>query len=89
MAEPIPPSTQDNVFRQVLLDVIATVAPETRGRAIDDDADLRVVFELDSMDMLSVMRGLKERLGVEVPAAEASRLFTLASAVRLLKGLVS
>lgn len=83
-----PAATTDAGLRAALLDVIAMIAPETRGRVVDDHADLREVFDLDSMDMLNVVRALKGRLGVEVPAADTARLYTLASAVIVLRGLL-
>lgn len=73
-------------LRQAVLDAVAAVAPEARGKPIDDDADLREELDLDSMDFLRVLVGLKERTGVEVPEADAPRLFTLGGAVSYLQG---
>jgi acyl carrier protein len=72
----------------VVRDVIGAIAPETRGRPVTDDADLRVAFDLDSMDMLNVVRGVKTRLGVDVPAVDMPRMYTLASAVAVLQRLL-
>lgn len=87
---PVQPSgpLSDAALRHLLLDVIGTIAPETRGRIVADAADLREAFDLDSMDMLNVVRALQTRLGVDVPAADTPRLYTLASAVALLRGLL-
>jgi acyl carrier protein len=88
MPAPTPAPPDDAALRAALLDVIATIAPETRGRTIHDDDDLREAFDLDSMDMLNVVRALKARLGVDVPARDTPRLYTLTSAVAVLRGLL-
>jgi acyl carrier protein len=90
MTEPVEPhaALTPQALRAVLLDVVGTVAPETRGRPVTDDADLRVAFDLDSMDMLTVVRGVKTRLGVDVPAVDMPRMYTLASAVAVLQRLL-
>jgi acyl carrier protein len=78
----------DAELRALVLGVIATLAPETRGRAVDDAADLREVFELDSMDFLGVLVGLHRALGIALPDALAPRFFTLAGAVDALQELL-
>jgi acyl carrier protein len=83
-----PPAGRSDVeLRALVLGVIATIAPETRGRAVDDTADLREVFELDSMDFLGVLVGLHRALGVPLPEALAPRFFTLKGAVAALREL--
>ncbi|OGQ17019.1 MAG: hypothetical protein A2138_09110 [Deltaproteobacteria bacterium RBG_16_71_12] len=76
----------DEELRRALLDAIGAVAPDARGSAIPGDADVRDQLELDSMDFLRVLVGLKERLGVDVPEADAPRLVTLDGAVAYLRG---
>ncbi len=71
-------------LRRALLDAIAAVAPEARGKAPSGDADLREELDLDSMDFLRVLVGLKERLCVEIPDADAPQLFTLDGAIAYL-----
>jgi acyl carrier protein len=78
----------DAALRAVLIDVIGQIAPETRGRVVQDDVDLRDAFDLDSMDLLNVLAGLKARLGIDVPAADAARMATVATAVAVLRGLM-
>lgn len=64
-------------IRSTILEVIAMIAPETDVRAIRPDQPLRRQVELDSMDWLNVMVGLRERLGIEIPEADYGRLSTL------------
>lgn len=54
----------DDEIRRAFLDAVATVAPDARGVTLADDEDLREALELDSMDMLRILVGLKERTGV-------------------------
>jgi acyl carrier protein len=40
------------------------------------------------MDLLAVLAGLKSRLGIDVPAADAARMATVNSAVTVLRELL-
>ena len=75
----------DSEIRAHILDAIATVVPAARGVALNDDVDLREELELDSMDILRVLVGVKERFGVEVPDADTSKFFRVGSAVAWIK----
>lgn len=75
----------DDELRRHFLESIAVVVPSARGVPIADDADLREELELDSMDMLRVLVGIKERFGVEVPDADTPKFFTVGGAVAWLK----
>lgn len=79
-------SVSDEELRRALLEAIAAVAPESRGASIPGDVDVREHLDLDSMDFLRVLVGLKERLGVDVPEVDAPRLVTLDGAVAYLRG---
>jgi acyl carrier protein len=74
-----PPDTA--TLRAAFLDVLSSVVPGVFAAPLSDEVDLREALELDSMDILRVVVKLKERFGVEVPAAETSQLFTTAGAV--------
>lgn len=67
-------------FRQILLEEIGKIAPETEGMAADPDADLRETFDLDSMDFLNLVAAIHKRLGIDVPEAEYARLSSLNAA---------
>lgn len=75
----------DEALRAAFLEAIASVVPSTRGTTVSDTADLRDELELDSMDMLRVLVGLKERLGVNVPEVDTPHFFTVGGAVAWLK----
>jgi acyl carrier protein len=57
--------------------VLAGIAPEADLAALADDDDMREVLDLDSMDFLNFVTGLQQRIGVEIPDADAPRLATL------------
>lgn len=72
--------TRDDIAATVI-DIIRQIAPEADLRALAPDAPLREELDLDSMDFLNVMIGIKERLDVEVPEADHRRLATLAACI--------
>ena len=69
--------------REEILDVVksilARIAPEVDLARMRPDADLRDEMEIDSMDFLRYVVGLKERLGVDVPERDYPKVRTLAS----------
>ena len=72
-------------LRQTFLDVLCEIAPEVDPEAVPSDKDLREELDLDSMDFLNVLVALHERLGVEIPEADAAQLTTLDGGVAYLK----
>jgi len=64
-------------LRAVIADVLAGIAPEARLDLIDPDGPFREELDIDSMDFLNLVVGLKARLGVEVPESDYGQLGTL------------
>ena len=60
-----------------LLAAIGEIAPETDLAAIDPTRLLRQQVDLDSADWLNFLVAVHERIGVDIPDAEAARLRTL------------
>lgn len=75
--------TPDQI-KQLLVEELGNLAPETDAAGIDPDADLREALDLDSMDFLNLVTALHQRLGVEVPEADYGELRTLNGAVAYL-----
>jgi acyl carrier protein len=75
-------------LRTLVIDVLSDIAPETDPAAVDPDADLRDELDLDSMDELTMITRVGERLGVEVPEVDYPQLRTLRGAVAYLAGRV-
>jgi acyl carrier protein len=65
------------VIREVILDVLGEIAPEIERSAVPRDRDLGRALDIDSMDQLNLLVGIGQRLGFEIPEADAARLRTL------------
>jgi acyl carrier protein len=68
--------TRDEL-KQAILDSLTTIAPEVDAASLAADKPLRNQVDLDSADWLNFLVALKERIGVDVPDAEAPKLNTL------------
>ncbi len=64
----------------VVVGVLAKVAPEVDPTTVDPTADLRVAFDLDSMDFLSLVEGVAAAVGRDIPESDYPLLQTLSSA---------
>ncbi|MES2340307.1 MAG: acyl carrier protein [Pseudomonadota bacterium] len=68
----------------VIRDELARLAPEIAFETLDPALDLREQVDLDSMDFLNLLTALHQRLGVDIPDADAAKLASLASLVAYL-----
>jgi acyl carrier protein len=66
-----------SAVRTKIAEVLATIAPEVDLATLDAGGPLRDQIDLDSMDFLNLIVGLHERLHVDIPEADYSRLVTL------------
>lgn len=64
--------------------LLATIAPEARGRALAPSVNLRDQLDLDSMDVLNFVVALHKELGVEIPETDYAKLATLDAIVAYL-----
>jgi acyl carrier protein len=71
-------------LRSLILEEISKIAPEVEGTPIGDDEDLREALDLDSMDIFNVVVALSQRLGLDIPDADAGELVTIGGGVRYL-----
>lgn len=67
--------------RAVVLQVLATIAPEIDPADISDDEPIREQVDLDSMDWLRFLVGINERLDVDIPESDYGSLRTLADVI--------
>ena len=72
--------TRDEL-RVAIFDVLAAIAPEADPSAIAPDKPLRDQLDIDSFDFLNVILRLHEKLGLDIPEADYSKLATLAGAL--------
>lgn len=76
--------TRDEI-EAVVRDEIAAIAPEAALGALGPEDDIRDALDLDSMDMLTLVTALHERLGVDIPEQDTGAFVTLAGAVGFLQ----
>jgi acyl carrier protein len=57
--------------------VLGRIAPEVELDEVPGDVDFREEMDLDSMDFLSLIEGLKEATGVDVPEEDYDKIETL------------
>ncbi len=65
-----------------VIDALIAVAPELSAEDIASDEPIREHVDLDSVDWLSFLTGIKKRLQVDVPEADYARLRTVDDVVR-------
>ena len=75
--------TKDEV-KQVVLDIIADIAPDEDLSNLKSDVRLRDQMQLDSMDFLDIVMELRKRHGIEVPEADYPQLASLDSCAEYL-----
>jgi acyl carrier protein len=64
-------------LRVMIVEEIGNIAPEADAATLGDDADLREALDLDSMDIFNLVVALSQRLGIDIPDADAGQLVTL------------
>ncbi|MDR0867282.1 MAG: acyl carrier protein [Planctomycetota bacterium] len=72
--------TRDEV-RQIVVEIIAEIAPDEDAGKIQDDQPLRDQMGLDSMDFLDIVMTLKKEHKITVPEADYPRLATMTGTV--------
>lgn len=68
-------------IRTAVTDALASVAPEADFETLNARRPLRDQLDIDSFDFLNVVLRLHERLGVDVPEADYTKLATLDGAI--------
>ena len=70
--------------RQIVLDIIAEIAPDEDLSDVKPDVRLRDQLDLDSMDFLDIVMELRKQHGIDVPEAEYRQLESLDSSATYL-----
>jgi acyl carrier protein len=70
--------------KQIVLDIIADIAPDEDLSDVKPSVRLRDQLDLDSMDFLDIVMELRKRYGVEVPEEDYPKLASLDSCVEYL-----
>lgn len=67
----------DKELRNLVLDVLAEIAPEVEVAKIETDIELRDQVDIDSMDLLNFVIGVHERTGIDIPEAHYAKLTSI------------
>lgn len=76
--------TRDEIAA-IVADELEQIAPEVDIDLVDRSGDLREEFDIDSMDFLTLVTALHERLGIDIPEADYNKLGSLDAAVSYLE----
>jgi acyl carrier protein len=75
-------------IRQVVLDILARIAPDEDLSDLDDGVAFRDQMELDSMDFLDIVMELRKMYRVQIPEEDYENLATMSSTVSYLTPLL-
>lgn len=75
-------------IRQVVLDILARIAPDEDLSNLDDEVAFRDQMELDSMDFLDIVMELRKMYRVQIPEEDYENLGTMSSTVSYLTPLL-
>ena len=70
--------------KQIVLDIIAEIAPDEDLTDVKPEVRLRDQLDLDSMDFLDIVMELRKKHDVEVPESEYGQLVSLDSCAEYL-----
>lgn len=70
--------------KQIVLDIIADIAPDEDLGDLKAELPLRDQLDLDSMDFLDIVMELRKQHGIEVPEADYPQLASLESCAEYL-----
>lgn len=71
-------------IRNVILDILADIAPDEDLTDLTDSIAFREQLELDSMDFLDIVMELRKRYSVNVPEEDYPQLASMESTVTYL-----
>lgn len=75
----------DQRVKDIILEIIATVAPDADLSQVEEDVRLRDQLDMDSMDFLDIVMELRKRFKIEVPKEDYPQLATLNGCVSYLR----
>lgn len=75
-------------IRQVVLDILAKIAPDEDLSDLDDSVPFRDQMELDSMDFLDIVMELRKQYRIQIPEEDYENLVTMDSTVTYLTPLL-
>ncbi len=64
-------------LKNIIIEEILNIAPDIDESDITMEANIQTSLEIDSYDFLNILVALNEKLGVEVPESDYSKVATL------------
>ncbi len=74
----------DHRVKDIILEIIATIAPDADLSNVKSDVRLRDQLDMDSMDFLDIVMELRKRYKIEVPKEDYTELATIDGCVAYL-----
>lgn len=71
----------DAELKRLVLDALASVAPELEEASLAPDKSFRDQLDIDSMDFLNYVIALHEALKIDIPESDYPRLISVDGAV--------
>jgi acyl carrier protein len=71
-------------IREIILGIIAEIAPDANLSSVQDEGRLRDQLDLDSMDFLDIVMELRKKHNIEVPESDYVQLESLKTSVEYL-----
>jgi acyl carrier protein len=75
--------TPDNI-KTALIEELQIIAPEIDTASVDPDDDLREGYEIDSIDFLTFISAINQRLGIDVPEGDYPHMTSIDQATAYL-----
>ena len=75
-------------IRQVVLDILARIAPDEDLSDLNDEEPFRDQMELDSMEFLDIVMELRKMYRIQIPEEDYENLVTMSSTVTFLTPLL-
>lgn len=75
-------------IRQVVLEILARIAPDEDLSDLNDAEPFRDQMELDSMDFLDIVMELRKMYRIQIPEEDYENLVTMSSTVSFLTPLL-
>jgi acyl carrier protein len=77
--------TNETEIREFILNAIHSIAPEIEVKSIHPDLPLRDQVDIDSMDFFNLIVSIHDKLNIDIPESDYSKLTTLKTFVLYLK----
>ena len=68
-------------LERIFAEELESIAPEVDLSTVTDTVNIQEYFDLDSMDIYNLLAALHQRLGIDIPDKDASKLLTVKDAL--------